>query len=159
MEKKKIIRIDLYRIAYEPDRTIGKMYIDGVFFGHTLEDPVRGVGIKIKGYTAIADGVYEVIVTHSPKYGEAMALISNVPDFEGIRFHGGNDPGDTLGCILIANNSYTSFKKELGYETTVIQGSLKNKFNSFIRKVKGWKNKNKTKVIHDVYIHIHNLNQ
>lgn len=149
---RQLLRIDLYRTRYEPDRTIGRLYINGVFFGNTMEDIVRGRDIKVKNHTAISEGAYLVGITDSPKYGELMAEILNVPGFSGIRFHGGNHPKDTQGCILIARNEWRSFQKKVGMDVTTIQGSLKDKFNKFIRSV--WKKEEK-----DIFIHIHNLTQ
>jgi hypothetical protein len=89
--------------------TIGKLYIDGVFESHTLEDVVRekpGVPVlnwKIKGDTAIPKGTYNVIVTWSPKFSKPMPLLLNVPGFEGVRIHSGNTDRDTEGCILVGS--------------------------------------------------------
>ena len=92
----------LQRIAQTPDYTIGRLEIDGKFFCHTLEDPVREE--KIAGKTAIPEGIYEVVVNHSPKFKRELPLLLDVPDFEGIRIHRGNTAKDTSGCILVGLN-------------------------------------------------------
>ena len=69
------------------------------FICYTLEDKERLV--KIKGETAIPTGKYTVIVTMSPKFKKELPLILNVPDFSGVRFHGGNNENDSEGCVLV----------------------------------------------------------
>src|SRR5262245_55691636 len=81
--------------------TIGQLYVDGNFFGHTLEDVVREAGVKVPGETAIPAGMYEGEVTFSPRFKTNLPLIKNVPNFTGIRIHAGNSEGDTEGCILV----------------------------------------------------------
>ncbi len=92
----------LQRIAQTPEYTIGRLYIDEKFFCHTLEDPVREE--KIAGKTAIPEGIYNVVVNHSPKFKRDLPLLLDVPDFEGIRIHRGNTAKDTSGCILVGEN-------------------------------------------------------
>lgn len=106
--------------------TIGKLYIDGVFFSNTLEDKDRGLTstmslgdikkIKQKGVTAIPTGTYNVRMDIvSPKYsnkewflkncnGSRMPRLINVPGFEGILIHPGNTASDTDGCLLVGKN-------------------------------------------------------
>lgn len=84
--------------------TIGKLYVDGVYFCDTLEDTVRPDGIKIPGQTAIPYGTYKVIVNFSPKFQRFLPRLINVPDFEGILIHRGNSSNDTSGCILVGEN-------------------------------------------------------
>lgn len=92
----------LQRIAQTPEYTIGRLYIDEKFFCHTLEDPVREE--KIAGKTAIPEGIYNVVVNHSPKFKRDLPLLLDVPYFEGIRIHRGNTAKDTSGCILVGEN-------------------------------------------------------
>lgn len=102
------MKLTLYRHTpnTEGDRNIiGDLFIDGEFFCHTLEDEIRPDGVKVYGKTAIQANTYEVIVNTSNRFQRKMPLLLNVPMFSGIRMHGGNDSGDTLGCILVAFNS------------------------------------------------------
>lgn len=69
------------------------------FLCYTLEDAERPV--KIKGETAIPTGTYTVIVTMSPRFKKELPLIMNVPNFSGVRFHGGNTEKDSEGCPLL----------------------------------------------------------
>lgn len=119
--------------------TIGKLYIDGVYFSDTLEDEDRnlfcGMGlewiekVKVYGETAIPFGRYKITLEQSPKYskkpkfieltGGLMPYINNVPGWTGCLIHSGNTIKDTLGCILVGENkvkgkvinSFETFKK------------------------------------------------
>lgn len=91
--------LTLQRQSLKDDRTMGELLIDGQHFAWTLEDAVRDR--KIPNETAIPAGRYEVVVTWSNRFGKPLPLLLKVPNFEGVRFHGGNGPEDTEGCILI----------------------------------------------------------
>lgn len=92
----------IVRSIYDENFTQGKLYYKGKFICHTLEDRVRAPGVKIPGQTAISAGVYSLVVTMSTRFKRPMPLLMDVPQFEGIRLHGGNKPEDTLGCPLCA---------------------------------------------------------
>lgn len=109
------MQVTLWRKYRKPGYTIGRLYIDGVFFCNTLEDTDRGLAqymsvgeianIKIKGATAIPTGAYKVQRTYSPKYKRLMPQVMNVKGFAGIRIHSGNTAADTEGCILLGDNT------------------------------------------------------
>ena len=99
------MKLELKRIFKCQYYTIGKLYIDGVYFCDTLEDCIREV--KIKNETAIPAGTYQVIINHSNRFNCLMPLLLNVPNFEGIRIHAGNDSSNTSGCILVGRNTST----------------------------------------------------
>jgi len=80
--------------------TTGILSIDGAFQCYICEDPIRPVGIKIPGKTAIPEGRYEITVTFSKRFQRPLPLLMNVPNFEGIRIHPGNTAADTEGCLL-----------------------------------------------------------
>lgn len=88
------------------DYTIGKLYINGVYFCDTLEDKVRNLSkeAKINGETAIPYGTYQIIVNKSPKFKRELPRLLNVPHFDGILIHRGNYPTDSSGCILVGEN-------------------------------------------------------
>ena len=111
------MQLVLERNASDVEATIGKLYIDDVFFCYTLEDVQRDV--KIQNETAIPTGTYKVLITMSPKFKRLLPLLIDVPGFDGIRIHPGNTAKDTDGCILVGDsftrdfvtNSVTTFNK------------------------------------------------
>jgi len=103
------MKLTLKRIALRDKYTIGKLYIDGVYFCDTLEDKVRtikedGSG-KVWGQTAIPYGTYKITLSYSPKFKRILPRLQNVKHFEGILIHPGNDAEDTHGCILVGINN------------------------------------------------------
>lgn len=108
------MRLTLVRIANRPTYCIGKLYIDGKWFCDTIEDTDRGLcdemsekeilERKVKGETAIPTGIYQVLITYSPKYKKQMPLINNVKGYSGIRIHSGNTSKDTEGCLIVGKN-------------------------------------------------------
>lgn len=90
-----------------PRFTLGQMFIDGLKYCETLEDPVReipGVPVaqwKVPGDTAIPRGTYRVVIDMSQRFGRLMLHVTSVPGFDGIRIHGANSVADLLGCIGI----------------------------------------------------------
>lgn len=98
------MELSLKRIYKGEDYAIGELYINGVFFCHTLEDKVRLLNSyedKVYGETAIPIGRYKVIISYSNHFKQYMPEILNVNFFVGIRIHAGNDKNDTNGCILV----------------------------------------------------------
>jgi hypothetical protein len=92
--------------------TIGTLTVDGVAECFTLEDVVRPAGVKVYGETAIPAGTFNVVVTKSQRFGRDLPLVENVPGFEGIRIHPGNDAEDTDGCILVGRTKGVDFVGE-----------------------------------------------
>lgn len=107
--------------------TIGSLLVDGLYFCDTLEDKNRNLSstmsleeinkIKVKGETAIPYGTYKVTLNvKSPKYSNLdkykyvaftkgyIPRLINVPGFEGILIHAGNQDKDTDGCVLVGEN-------------------------------------------------------
>lgn len=142
------MKILLKRIAKKNLYTIGKLYIDGVYFADTLEDKDRGLDqsmsleeikkIKVPNETAIPTGTYNVTLNViSPKfkdrtwakpYGGKVPRILNVPGFEGVLIHPGTDQNSTSGCIILGKN------KIIG---KVIESQIT--FKAFMTKVAGQK--------------------
>lgn len=119
-----MVNLLLKRIAKKPMYTIGKLYIDGNYFCDTIEDTDRGLSQalpidinvmrKVKGKTAIPTGTYKITLdivsqrfSNRAQYrfcnGKLPRLL-NVPAFEGVLMHIGNDANDTEGCILVGKN-------------------------------------------------------
>lgn len=122
------MEIRVRRIALKDDYTIGKMeilYPEGWrWVADTLEDVVRdlnkdgdlndvGEG-KVYGKTAIPYGRYEITMNvQSPKYSQRASYawckgylprLLNVPHFDGILIHSGNDETHSNGCVLVGEN-------------------------------------------------------
>ena len=108
------MKLELRRIARRETYTIGRLYIDGVYFCDTLEDRDRlldnNMSVeeikkkKIYGKTAIPTGTYKVEITYSPRFKRYLPLICNVKGFDGIRIHEGNSDKDSQGCVLVGIN-------------------------------------------------------
>lgn len=94
--------------------TIGRVFIDDVFFANSMEDKDRGLTKdmplteikkrKVYGETAIPAGEYEVRMTYSPKYKRRMPQVMDVPGWTGVRMHSMNEAKDSLGCIGMGKN-------------------------------------------------------
>lgn len=127
--------LNLVRFQYDTDTTLGLLYIKDKFLAYTLEDTYRVE--KKFGETRIPKGVYEIkfreILTDLTKsYRGRRRLkhfftyhleLQNVPNYEDIYIHIGNDHGDTNGCILIAD----------GIQGNNIEKSIIYSENAFIR--------------------------
>lgn len=120
------MKLTLKRIAKKDKYTIGRIYIDGVYFCDTIEDKDRGLTnkmtpaqikkVKVYSQTAIPTGTYNVTLkvksgTFSKKAyyakfcnGYVPRLLS-VPGFEGILMHTGNTQNDSSGCIIVGKNT------------------------------------------------------
>lgn len=101
----KVVREPTMRLAPAENVTLGKLYLDNVFFCQTCEDEDRflenGVTEKVDGKTAIPRGQYRVVTSFSNKFQRVLPEVLDVPGFEGIRIHGGNTAEDTHGCVLV----------------------------------------------------------
>jgi hypothetical protein len=98
------MQLELKRHWLTLESSIGELFVDGVFECFTLEDRYRPPPEpKVPRETCIPVGEYEVVITHSPRFGVLMPLVLNVPGFEGVRIHPGNTARDTDGCILVGH--------------------------------------------------------
>jgi hypothetical protein len=130
--------IEVKRDTYTLQSTVGKLYLNQKFFGHTLEDVSRGENIKIPGETAIPTGMYRVVLSTSSRFKRLMPMIYTEANqyeikmqgirFTGVRIHGGNRSKDTHGCILIAENRIND---------DLIQGSLEEKLTEALQQLGG----------------------
>lgn len=118
------MKLLLKRIARKSTYTIGKLYVDNVYFCDTLEDPDRGLtskmsldqikSKKVYSKTAIPTGTYSIDMnTVSPTFknrswakpwGGKLPRLQNVPGYDGVLIHVGNTASDTSGCILVGQN-------------------------------------------------------
>lgn len=98
------MKLVLTRDVLANEFTLGTLKADGRHIGFTCEDKDRRLeneGEKVYGRTAIPRGTYKVILTFSHRFQRVMPEVLNVPEFEGIRIHGGNTAEDSLGCPLL----------------------------------------------------------
>lgn len=102
------MKLTLQRRPSAHGATLGQLFINDAPFCMTLEDVDRQLELhpedKAWGKTAIPRGEYKVIVDWSPHFNRELPRLLNVPGFEGIRIHPGNDPDDTEGCILVGTS-------------------------------------------------------
>ena len=74
--------------------------ISGKLRFHYKYNPICYEVIENTDYI-IPDGIYEVQLTHSPKFNKEMPIIVNVPGRAGIRIHYGSCPEHSKGCVLV----------------------------------------------------------
>lgn len=89
--------------------TFGSLDVDGRWTCLTLEDEVREIPgrpvaeWKVHGRTAIPSGRYRLALRDSPRFGPDSIWVKDVPGFEWVLIHSGNDAEDTLGCIIVGD--------------------------------------------------------
>lgn len=122
------MKITVRRIAKREKYTIGKLYINGVYFCDTIEDKDRGlkqsmsvaeiVRRKVYGETAIPSGTYRIDMSSpSPKYQQKartdayykpfcdhMPRFQDIKGYSGVLIHPGTDESSTLGCLIVGEN-------------------------------------------------------
>lgn len=107
------MEIELLRYNSEADYTDGLFFVNCDFQCYTLEDEFRTE--KVYGETRIADGRYRMELRteggfhqrYLNKFGsdfhKGMLWIKEVPNFEYVLIHIGNDDDDTAGCVLVGS--------------------------------------------------------
>ena len=102
----------LVREQFKDTQTVGKLYLNGVYFCDTLEDKNRDLnknGIfdggekKVYSETCIPFGQYKVIINQSSRFKRLMPRLLNVPHFDGILIHNGVTEKNSAGCILVGS--------------------------------------------------------
>ena len=102
------------RYNSESDYTDGLLSIDCEFECYTLEDEFRTT--KVFGETRIPDGTYKIELRTEggfdsrykvkyPGMHKGMLWVKDVPGFEYILIHIGNDDDDTAGCLLVGSTA------------------------------------------------------
>lgn len=123
------MKLTIKRTITRNSYTLGKLYVDGVYFCDTLEDKDRGLTqdmnisqiqlLKINGETAIPKGIYKVTLdVISPKFSKypfymetckgKLPRLIDVKGYEGVLIHVADGPKrDSLvqGCIGVGNLS------------------------------------------------------
>ena len=106
------MKLELKRFSSQSDTTLGILFVDGEFECFTLEDEYRAD--KIKGETRIPAGTYkvekrEVLSGLTKKYRSKYPwfdfhfMLQDVPDFQYVYIHIGNDDDHTDGCLLVSD--------------------------------------------------------
>jgi len=139
------MEIKLIRDILTETETLGKLFIDDVFFCYTLEDKFRHLSsdmseeqikvVKVQSQTAIPKGRYRVILSISNRFKVLLPEVLNVKGFAGIRIHGGNDHTNSEGCILVAENRFINKQNPIKKNIfNWIQKSKINDLNCVIQK-------------------------
>ncbi len=108
------MKLTVFRYNSQDDFTQGLLFIDGKFECHTIEDEQRT--LKVHSETAIPNGTYEIKLRTEGKFHQnystkfklfhkGMLHVTNVPGFEYILIHIGNDDDDTAGCLLVGRGA------------------------------------------------------
>ena len=110
------MKLEVLRFSSQKDSTTGLLFDvtngDRKFMAYTLEDEHRDV--KVMHETRIPAGTYDITLRtvggfhakYSKRFGEmhkGMLWVRNVPNFEYILIHAGNDDDDTSGCLLVGD--------------------------------------------------------
>jgi len=129
------MKIKVVRTTFTDNSTIGELFVNGVFECYTLEDKDRKLesgGKKVYAKTAIARGLYTLILSFSSRFQKHLPEILNVADFVGIRMHSGNKPEDSEGCILVGSTKSKDFV-----------GNSRNTMTALMTKIKAVEKKEK----------------
>ena len=118
------MEIDVVRYNSQEDFTDGLFLNNGDFQVHTLEDEFRNK--KVYGETRIPNGRRKVELRteggfherYLKKFGsefhKGMLWIKDVPGFEYVLIHIGNDDDDTAGCLLVGMSNNADKKGFIG---------------------------------------------
>jgi hypothetical protein len=98
--------LEIVRKTASPDApTLGELFIEGVHFCFTLEDPDLNNRVDV---SCIPTGVYQVMAMYSVRFERDMPRVLGVPGRTGILLHMGNTDADTEGCILLGERQSQS---------------------------------------------------
>ena len=121
------MEIDVVRYNDQEDFTDGIFLINGEFQVHTLED--EGRNKKLFGETRVWCGRYPVelrtvggfheryLKNFGSDFHKGMLWIKEVPNFEFVLIHIGNDDDDTAGCLLVGMSNNADEKGFIGDST------------------------------------------
>lgn len=108
----------------------GILTINGRTIMSTLEPQDKGLQItdsldiinhiKSQGKCAIPYGRYKLKQYFSPRFNKKVPLLLNVPGFEFVEIHTGNEVKDTEGCILVGINDQQG-KDWISYSSTMFR--------------------------------------
>tara|TARA_R110002051_G_scaffold306246_2_gene376671 strand:+ start:639 stop:1085 length:447 start_codon:yes stop_codon:yes gene_type:complete len=109
------MELEVIRYNSEADYTDGILFVDSSFECYTLED--EGRTVKVYGETRIPDGTYPIVLRteggfhnrylrkNGSTFHKGMLWVQDVPEFEYILIHIGNDDDDTAGCLLVGSTA------------------------------------------------------
>jgi hypothetical protein len=114
--KRKIMQLEVVRFSSQKDSTLGLLFEvtdeKREFLCYTLEDEHRDD--KVMHETRIPAGTYEITLRtvggfnsrYTDRFADihkGMLWVRDIPGFEYILIHCGNDDDDTSGCLLLGN--------------------------------------------------------
>lgn len=119
------MKLVLKRINNQDNYCEGKLYIDGIYQCDVIEDTDRDLtnemsiteiqSKKVYGETAIPKGTYQITLdVVSPKFKDRswatfcegkLPRLLDVPGFEGVLIHTGNEASNSLGCLLVGQKT------------------------------------------------------
>lgn len=85
------MNLQLIRDRGESAVILGELLMDNCHICYTLESKAL----------AIPEGTYAITLYHSPRFGQIVPLLHDVPGRSLIEIHPGNSLADTHGCILV----------------------------------------------------------
>jgi len=118
----------LERDTFTKDTTLGKLYFNGEFLCHTLENAYKA---NNRNTSSIPCGLYDVRVRTAAESGNfkyVHLLVEEVPKRSYILFHIGNTHKDTHGCILtgLGRNGDEMITQSLKAHTLLMNVILNN---------------------------------
>jgi hypothetical protein len=96
------VNLEIMRLVFDNEDTIGKLYVEDAFNCYTLELPYN-LGRNKPDTDCIPFGNYQVGIDYSPHFGRYMPILLNVPGRSEIRIHPANMPTQLLGCIAVGS--------------------------------------------------------
>ena len=108
------MKITVRRLRGNHQATLSEVYVDGVLKCYGLEDAYhpttqqagRRIPAGVYRITARTEGgMHSRYVLKYPQFHKGMLWVRDVPGFEYIYLHVGNDAHDTTGCLLIGRSA------------------------------------------------------
>lgn len=93
------MNLNLIRYLFQPNATIGKLSVDGVFQCYTLERVADGKNTPDE--SAVDEGTYKVTKRWSEHFKREVLGLCDVPGRSDIEIHVANFPHQLLGCIAV----------------------------------------------------------
>jgi hypothetical protein len=111
IQNKQVMKANILiiRDEFTEKSTLGKLYLNGEFYGHTLELAWKD---NEKNVSCVPKGVYNARKRsgdESGKYKYQHIEILDVPNRSKILIHIGNYPKSTQGCVLLGSTRALNF--------------------------------------------------